>query len=141
MCCRRISGSSRSLRSATSRPATRTLPDVARRMQPMMESSVVLPLPEGPISITTSPCATSKSTPCSTSILLAPSTYTLITSRTEIAACIVLSSPSEDHRWIQAGHLVDGYHCRAHAHQQRQKEDSYRHLPGEQNCRAAASAG
>ena len=32
----------------TSLPAMRTLPEVAVRMQPMIESNVVLPLPEGP---------------------------------------------------------------------------------------------
>jgi hypothetical protein len=40
----------------------RTLPEVGRKMQPMMETSVVLPLPEGPISSITSPLATSRST-------------------------------------------------------------------------------
>src|SRR6516164_3482998 len=141
MCCRRISGSSRSLRPATSRPASCTLPEVARRMQPIMDSSVVLPLPEGPISMTVSPCSTSKSTPCNTSILFLPSTYTLVTFRTEIAACIVLSLPSEDHRWVEASHLVDRYDSRGHAHQQRKKEDSDCHLPRQQDGRATTSAG
>ena len=50
MCWSRTAGSSRSLNRVTSRPAILTLPLVGRRMQPMMETSVVLPLPEGPIS-------------------------------------------------------------------------------------------
>jgi hypothetical protein len=63
MSSRRIDGSSFSLRVAVSIPATRTLPEVDRRMQPMIESNVVLPLPEGPMSSTTSPGKTSRSTP------------------------------------------------------------------------------
>ena len=47
---------------AVSTPATCTLPVVGRRMHPMIESSVVFPLPDGPINSSTSPLQTSRST-------------------------------------------------------------------------------
>ena len=48
MCSSRSAGNCFSLSPTTSLPATCTLPEVAVRMHPMIESSVVLPLPEGP---------------------------------------------------------------------------------------------
>jgi hypothetical protein len=73
MCFRRSGGSCFSPSLVTSIPAMRTLPELARRMQPMMESSVVLPLPEGPISSTISPGWTSMSTPRKAGTPAAPS--------------------------------------------------------------------
>src|SRR5690349_18518781 len=46
-----------------SRPFNHTLPDVGRRMHPIIESSVDLPLPDGPINITISPASTDIATP------------------------------------------------------------------------------
>src|SRR5215467_185366 len=94
MCSRRRAGSCFSLRPTTSLPATRTLPEVAVRMHPMIESSVVLPLPEGPISISSSPGWTSTSTPRSARVPLEPSSYFLTSCRTAIADCIFIFSRS-----------------------------------------------
>ena len=38
----------------------RTVPDVGVRMQPRIDSSVVLPLPDGPISSVSSPCTSER---------------------------------------------------------------------------------
>ena len=51
-------------------------------MQPMIESSVVLPEPDGPSSATTSPAATSIVIPFSTSTRCRPSSNTFVTSAT-----------------------------------------------------------
>lgn len=58
----RIRGSCFSFSCDTSCPKMRTLPELARKMQPMMDNRVVLPLPEGPMSRTSSPGCTSRST-------------------------------------------------------------------------------
>src|ERR1700733_10480618 len=147
MWARRIPGSSRSLRALVAIPAMLTVPDVARRMQPMMESSVVLPLPEGPISKTTSPGHTSRSIPCNAGTLLAPSSYTLVTPRTVIAGFINMISPCcwssafEDDGRVQMGHFVDGHNGRAYTHQHGQKENSEGHRPRQENGCATALAG
>ena len=52
---KRMRGRSRSGIRATSASAMRILPEVARRMQPMIDTNVVLPLPDEPISRRTSP--------------------------------------------------------------------------------------
>jgi hypothetical protein len=69
----------------------RTLPELAVRMHPMIESSVVLPLPEGPISRSNSPACTSRSMPRNASVPAAPSSYFFVRSLTSIADCIMLS--------------------------------------------------
>src|SRR5215831_1838536 len=94
MCSRRSAGNCFSLRPTTSLPAMRTLPEVAVRMHPIIESSVVLPLPEGPISIRSSPGWTSTSTARSARVPLVPSSYFLISCRTAIADCISIFSRS-----------------------------------------------
>ena len=45
--------------------STRTVPDVGVRMQPRIDSNVVLPLPDGPISSVSSPGASAMVTPFS----------------------------------------------------------------------------
>ncbi len=50
----------------------RTMPDVGVRMQPRIDSSVVLPLPDGPISSVSSPCTSDRSTPLSATTIPAP---------------------------------------------------------------------
>src|SRR5262249_29419628 len=103
------------------------------KMQPMIDSSVVFPLPDGPISNTTSPFETSRLTPCSTGTQFAPSLNIFVTPRTEIAAVIALSSPFEHHRWIQARYLINRDQGRTHAHKHGQKEQADPQLPRHQD--------
>src|SRR5258706_10355594 len=103
---------------ATSLPM-RSLPSLGVRMQPRIDSSVVLPLPEGPISRVSSPGISSRLTPLRalTSAAPVPSTLTmLLASRMGSCDIDLLSLPAEDHRWIDSYHLVDGADCRNHAH-------------------------
>ena len=53
-------------------PRTRTVPSVGVSMQPRMDSSVVLPLPDGPISSVSSPPLSARSTPLSARICATP---------------------------------------------------------------------
>ena len=53
-------------------PRTRTVPSVGVSMQPRIDSSVVLPLPDGPISNVSSPPLSDRSTPLSARICAAP---------------------------------------------------------------------
>jgi hypothetical protein len=53
-------------------PPTLTVPRVGVRMHPSIESSVVLPLPEGPISSASSPPLSEKLTPLSACTRPAP---------------------------------------------------------------------
>jgi len=62
-CSRRSFAMSSDFIPAVDRPQTRTVPLVGDRMHPSMERSVVLPLPDGPISRATSPPARERLTP------------------------------------------------------------------------------
>ena len=62
---RRTRGSSASPRRVTSRPQIRTTPVDGRSMQPITDSSVVLPLPDGPMTIASSPAEKSTLTSAS----------------------------------------------------------------------------
>ena len=53
-------------------PATRSVPEVGVRMQPRIDSSVVLPLPDGPISSVSSPGTSVRLTPLRARTLPAP---------------------------------------------------------------------
>ena len=53
-------------------PAICSVPESGVRMQPRIDSSVVLPLPEGPMSSVSSPGIRSKFTPFSTCTWAAP---------------------------------------------------------------------
>ena len=60
---RRIRGCSRTGSAVTSTPSITTLPEVGRRRQPIMVSSVVFPDPDGPITSVISPRSVARSTP------------------------------------------------------------------------------
>ena len=62
-------------------PATLSVPWVGVRMQPRIDSSVVLPLPEGPISSVSSPVLSARLTPLSARTLPAPWPRSLTMSR------------------------------------------------------------
>ena len=55
-----------------SRPSIRTVPSVGESSAPMMFSSVVLPLPEGPSTTVNSPGSTVRSTPSRAVTVLSP---------------------------------------------------------------------
>ena len=67
-----------------SRPITSTWPVLGVRMQPMMDKSVVLPLPEGPMNRTTSPGMTSRLTSLRATVSAAPRPKDLPRPRTEM---------------------------------------------------------
>ena len=74
-------------------PASRSVPLVGDRMQPRIDSSVVLPLPEGPISRVSSPAIRSTLTPLSGITSPAPERYTLVISRASsmvIPECVMV---------------------------------------------------
>ncbi len=73
MCCSLMRGRSRSRRPTISSPAIRTLPSDGFRIAPMIDSSVVTPLPDGPTSSITSPRATSTDTLDNACTAVAPS--------------------------------------------------------------------
>ncbi|MEZ5768740.1 MAG: hypothetical protein R3D80_14565 [Paracoccaceae bacterium] len=60
---RRSAVRNRSGRPETTAPSSSTRPEVGRAMQPTMESSVVLPEPDGPLSTVTASRAISRLTP------------------------------------------------------------------------------
>src|SRR5437763_5844542 len=65
---------------AVARPQTRTNPIFGDSMQPSTDNSVVLPLPEGPISSTSSPPLSDRLTPRSACTFPAPWPRNLTTS-------------------------------------------------------------
>ena len=70
-------------------------------MSPTIRSSVDLPQPEGPISDTNSPLATSRSIPCSAATAPAPNSFE--TPRTDTTACVVGAIIGELPTGIQDG--------------------------------------
>src|SRR3954468_4339611 len=98
-------------------------------MAPMIDSSVVLPLPDGPIITRTSPRRTSRSTSSRACTAVSPAPYTLLTPRTAIADASIVDitrSTPEDHRGVEARDLVDRHHRRRHAHHQNEHEQRHR---------------
>src|SRR5512146_1783374 len=77
---RRTAANRAGVADATGTPATLTRPLVGVRMQPRIESSVVLPEPDGPSSATISPAAMASETPRTASTACTPSPYRLHTS-------------------------------------------------------------
>ncbi len=70
-------------------PPTRTVPLVGVSMQPRMESSVVLPLPDGPISSVSSPPVTARLTPLSACTRPAPSPRNFTVSMASITGSVI----------------------------------------------------
>jgi hypothetical protein len=70
-------------------PQTRTTPSLGDKMQPSTESSVVLPLPEGPISSASSPLRSVRSTPLSACTFPAPSPRNLTTPRASMTGSLI----------------------------------------------------
>ena len=70
-------------------PPTRTVPLVGVSMQPRMESSVVLPLPDGPISSVSSPPVTARLTPLSACTRPAPSPRNFTASMASITGSVI----------------------------------------------------
>jgi hypothetical protein len=86
---RRILASSSGPAPAIGCPATRTVPLVGVSMQPRIESSVVLPLPEGPISSVSSPPVTARLTPLSACTRPAPSPRYFTVSMASITGSVI----------------------------------------------------
>jgi hypothetical protein len=74
---------------AVDRPAIRTVPLVGVSMQPRMESSVVLPLPDGPIKSVNSPPVTVRLTPLSASARPGPLPRNFTTSTASSIASVI----------------------------------------------------
>src|SRR5215475_4770459 len=76
-------------------------PLVGVRIPAMIEIRVVLPQPDGPTSIVSSPAGTSKSIPCNTSTTPSPAGKDLVTllQRTAMAGSVI-GSASEDDRGV-----------------------------------------
>src|SRR2546421_12402304 len=72
-----------------------TRPEVAVRMQPRMESSVVFPEPDGPSSETISPRSSESETPLRTDKIPSPSLKSLVT----FCALNTVTACSELHSW------------------------------------------
>ena len=71
-----------------------TLPSVGASMQPRIDNSVVLPLPDGPINTVNLPPLTDRSMFLSARTCPAPGT--LLTLRASIAGMIIVTLPSPD---------------------------------------------
>ncbi len=80
-CWRRNAASASGPSPLTLWPSMMTSPSVGARMQPRIDSSVVLPLPEGPISSVSSPACRVSDTPFSARTLPAPWPRSLTTLR------------------------------------------------------------
>src|SRR5262249_19586273 len=132
---RRIAGKSRSASRVTSSPITRSVPEVGRRMQPITDNSVVLPLPDGPTNRASSPLRRLSVTLSRARAAASPSAYVFVTLLMLIGS--IMGSPLEDHRGIEARHFVDGHERRACAHENRQPKDPERHRRRQQTRRAA----
>src|SRR5215471_12307221 len=134
----RTSGSLLSGSFATSAPLIQTSPAVGRRMHPMIERSVVLPLPDGPLRSITSPRGTSRSAPFNAKLRLS---YVLVTPRTAIADCMTppfFSSAFKNHGGIDPRNFVDGNKRRGNAHEERHGEHAGRHRRVKSNDGAAS---
>jgi hypothetical protein len=64
-------------------------PSLGDKMQPSTESSVVLPLPDGPISSANSPLCSVRSTPLSACTFPAPSPRNLTTPRASMTGSLI----------------------------------------------------
>src|SRR5262245_23807554 len=96
-------------------------------MQPRMESSVVLPLPDGPMSKVSSPGIRSRLTPFRACTLAAPSPryFTTPLASSMGSSAIILPLAAEDDGRVDADHLEDGAHRREHAHTDREREQQH----------------
>src|SRR5215467_5270331 len=99
-------------------------------MHPMIERSVVFPLPDGPLRSITSPRGTSRSAPFNAKVRLS---YVLVTPRTAIAGCMTppffssAFSAFKNHGGIDPRDFVDGNQRRDNAHEERHSEHAGRH--------------
>ena len=73
MASRRSAVAAASSRASMAWPRSRTVPASARSIRPAMFRIVLLPLPDGPVSATSSPGRTARSTPRSAGTVCAPS--------------------------------------------------------------------
>src|SRR5262249_14987904 len=85
------------------------------RIPAMIEIRVVLPQPDGPTSIVSSPAGTSKSIPCNTSTTPSPAGKDLVTllQRTAMAGSVI-GSASEDDRGVHHHDLAQAGKARDH---------------------------
>src|SRR5664279_4532325 len=100
----RIRDNSQSGRALTSSPSTRMAPEVGRRMQPSMESSVDLPEPDGPVISAIWPLFTVNDTESTATKETSPSRYRFDAS---LASSMTLISTPEDDRRIQCSDPAD----------------------------------
>src|SRR5262245_31498750 len=146
---RRIDGRSASPKVATSCAITRRVPEVGRRMQPRIESSVVLPLPDGPTISANSPLRRSIETSSSAHSAASPWAYVFVrpTPSSTVLIAIhaypyspVAHSPLEDARWVEPRHFVDGDERRSAAHQDGHAQHADGDRPRHENGRPAFGA-
>src|SRR5215467_2725650 len=105
-------------------------PLVGVRMPAMIEIRVVLPQPDGPTSIVSSPAGTSKSISCNTSTTPTPAGKDLVTllQRTAMAGSVI-GSASEDDRGVHHHDLAQAGKARDHDDHQNGASGPDGHLP------------
>src|SRR5258708_2049086 len=105
----------------------------------MTLNRVVLPQPDGPSTITTSPIRPSNSTPLSAWILASPRPKDFFTPRTCTARRFpllpLIVSATEHHRWFEFINFADAEHRRKRANEQNHHEGEKRKLIRQQKRR------
>src|SRR6266567_4594300 len=119
----RNSGNLRSGSAARSIPSTSMRPEVGRSMAPSIESSVVFPLPDGPIMRTTSPAPTSRPTSRTARTCTSPSPKVFV-SPSARSAYPPISLPPEHCCGVDPPHLDE----RGHGAEPGQDHRTGRHL-------------
>src|SRR5215472_295003 len=111
-------------------PQNSISPLVGVRIPAMIEIRVVLPQPDGPTSIVSSPAGTSKSIPCNTSTTPSPAGKDLVTllQRTAMAGSVI-GSASKDDRGVHHHDLAQAGKARDHDDHQNGAGGSDGHLP------------
>src|SRR5215831_16646854 len=111
-------------------PQTSTSPLVGVRIPAIIEIRVVLPQPDGPTSIVSSPAGASKSIPCNTSTVPSPAAKDLVTllQRTAMAGSVI-GSASEDDRGVHHHDLAQAGKARDHDDHQNGAGGPDGHLP------------
>src|SRR5215472_3760076 len=113
-------------------PQNSISPLVGVRIPAMIEIRVVLPQPDGPTSIVSSPAGTSKLIPCNTSTTPSPAGKDLVTllQRTAMAGSVI-GSASEDDRGVHHHDLAQAGKARNHDDHQNGAGGPDGHLPGQ----------
>src|SRR6266536_3232068 len=108
----RMAGNFATALGSTRAPSIVTTPLVGLKMHPRIESSVVLPEPEGPSRVTTSPASRVKETPFKTSTSSRPSTNFLVTSAASRTGMANSISTSKHKTRIDRRHFAKRDHRR-----------------------------